>query len=170
MTVVALSPLFADTDPDTLEAALAMARRYCGWHIAPARTETLVIDGNGGIEIDLPTLHIIDVTKVTNDQQTLNLDADLEWSARGILRRRGGLWTRRFRGITVELTHGFAQLPADLAAVMAALADGGVAGKPTQMTAGPYTVNYGETATAGVTQLTLPHQRILDTYRLPPLP
>ena len=30
-----------------IQAAEGAVRRYCGWHIAPVATETLVLDGTG---------------------------------------------------------------------------------------------------------------------------
>lgn len=40
------------------KAANASVRAWCGWHVAPVITETLVLDGNGGTNLLLPTQRI----------------------------------------------------------------------------------------------------------------
>ena len=46
--------LYEGVDP----AAQAAVRAYCGWHIAPSLSETLVLDGTGARAFILPTLHL----------------------------------------------------------------------------------------------------------------
>ena len=89
-----------------LKGASAAIRRYCRWHVAPVITETMTLDGPGGSLLRLPTLHLVEITSLTERGTALDVD-DLEWSHRGMVRRRNGCWTDRFRGIVAVVEHGF---------------------------------------------------------------
>lgn len=104
---------FAENDPRVqplIDGATRAIRRYCGWHIAGEYTETLTLDGPGGSILSMPTLHVKEIVEMTERETVLDV-ANLEWSVKGMVRRRHGCWTDRFRGITVELTHGFEDAP-----------------------------------------------------------
>lgn len=88
-----------------LVAASASVRRYCGWHVSPVLDETLTVDGSGGRDLHLPTLCLLDVTAVTNDDAVADVAA-IEWSRNGYLRSCSG-WSQKLRGVTVSITHGF---------------------------------------------------------------
>ena len=110
--------------PGLLAGAAAGIRRYCGWHIYPAVEESLTLDGPGGDILPLPTMFLSAVDSVTEDGTVLDVwdqgdeTGDFEWSANGEVRRLGAWWTERFRGVVVEVTHGYASAPADIAQVV----------------------------------------------------
>lgn len=92
-----------------LDAALAAARAYCGWHVTPVVEDAeITLDGPGGRLLVLPTLALLDLGAVTEDGAALDVTT-LEWSARGLIRKPAGYsWTEKFRGITVTVDHGYA--------------------------------------------------------------
>lgn len=95
--------------PALLAGASAGIRRYCGWHVTPSLSETLVMDGSGGEVQSLRTLHLTKVVSVTEKGHEVPLveDVDFEWSELGSLRRLRGCWTSRYRAVTAEIVHGF---------------------------------------------------------------
>lgn len=96
----------ADETAEILDRSLAEVRQWCGWHVTPILTEEITVDGPGGKLLWLPTLRLVALTAVAEDGVELDV-ADLEWSATGLVRKPlSGLWTEKFRGITVTLTHG----------------------------------------------------------------
>lgn len=158
------------TDEDLLLQAEQMVRDYCGWHIAPARTETLTLDGSGGRAMVLPTLNLTAVASITEDDVALDLTT-IEWSSAGILRRChcyhacGCRWTRRFRGVVASITHGYDSAPADVSGVVQALAGrakGNTAGLQSK-TIGPFSETYS-------TDLLSTEMTVLARYRLPSRP
>ncbi|NKT99818.1 hypothetical protein GS917_18750 [Rhodococcus hoagii] len=146
-------------DELSLAAAISEVRGYCGWHIAPQRTETLILDGPGLSVLLLPTMQVDDVAAVVENGTALSVGDAVEWSAKGMLRRRSG-WTDRWRSISVTLTHGYAKAPAELKRLILATAasqvDEGAAAVAEKV--GPFEFS--------VAQLQ-PHQlAILNRYRL----
>lgn len=106
----------ADDDGDgevtrLLNAALAAARRYAGWHVSPVReADEITVDGPGGTRLKLPTKRIISVDSIEEDGETLATDTYvLSADVPGLLVRRRGCWTREFSGITVTLDHGYTE-------------------------------------------------------------
>lgn len=83
------------------KGAQTAIRAYCGWHIAPVITETLVLDGTGTRSFQLPTLRLLEVTSLEVDGSAV---VDPEFSRAGIVRVRS---TERFRTILVTFRHGF---------------------------------------------------------------
>ena len=57
-----ISPRLANGG-DAADACIAAARsfveQYCGWHIAPVREDTVLLDGNGLKILQLPSLHAL---------------------------------------------------------------------------------------------------------------
>lgn len=106
------------TDPETvraLNAAKARARRYCGWHVSPVQSQTITLDGDGGMYLFLPTLKVVTLTSVTVDGEALSLVDDVKQLAEtpGVLVREGyGRWPCGFSNISVVLTHGYTQYEA----------------------------------------------------------
>lgn len=151
------------TDDDLLMQAEQQVRDYCGWHIAPPRTEVLTLDGSSTSVMLLPTLHLTDLTAATEDGVDVDLTT-LEWSEAGIV-RRWCAWTSKFRGVTVNITHGYANVPADVAGVVRDIATraksngGGLKAK----SVGPFSETYA-------TDLLSTERAILDRYKLPPRP
>lgn len=119
----------AAADPETvrgLEAALARVRRYCGWHVSPVITETITLDGPGGLYLAMPTLKVVSINGITEDGTVLDLaDVLPSADAPGILGKRGwGCWKRGFSAIQVDLTHGYsAAEAADFREAVLALVD-----------------------------------------------
>lgn len=150
------------TDDDLLMQAEQQVRDYCGWHIAPERTETLTLDGSGTSAMLLPTLRLTDLTAVTEDGVDVDLDT-LEWSAAGII-RRWCAWTCRFRGVAVSITHGYEEVPADVAGVVRDIATRAKSsGGLKSQTIGPFSETYE-------TDLLSTERAVLDRYKLPPRP
>jgi hypothetical protein len=103
---------------DYSAAALAAARRYCGWVVTPPETVTLLADGPGGRVLSLPTMQLTTVTAITEDDVALDV-ADLRWSVnRGLVYKKSGrCWTCNAGGLEVTMTHGYATAPDFEAAV-----------------------------------------------------
>jgi len=92
-------------------AALAAARRYCGWRVTPADDETITLDGPGGRMLSVPSLCIVEVTEVVEDGVTLDL-ADLRISSSlGQIWKKAGCWTSNPGGISVTMNHGLDAAP-----------------------------------------------------------
>ncbi|PTR42034.1 hypothetical protein C8K38_111203 [Rhodococcus sp. OK611] len=145
-------------DELSLAAAISEVRGYCGWHIAPQRTETLTLDGSGLSVLLLPTMQVASIAGVTESGVALDAAA-YEWSEKGMLRKRSG-WTDRWRGVEVTLAHGYDAAPAEIKRLILASAaaqiDDGAAGSAEKV--GPFEFS--------VAQLQ-PHQlAILNRYRL----
>jgi hypothetical protein len=154
----------ADETARLLDSAVAAVRRWCGWHVAPELTQTETVDGPGGALLRLPSLRVVALSAVTEDGVDLDL-AGLEWSRIGLVRKKsGGLWTSRFQGITVTMSHGFADAADFETAVysvadhMSQAADGGA---PTVV--GPFRWGNADSPDAGFTTAEL---LILEQYRL----
>jgi hypothetical protein len=113
-------------DPeDASEAAVdasGLVRGYTGWHIAPTITETLLMQGQGGAYLSLPTLFVTAVSAVTIDGVAATMPGDVTWGANGRLYWGGALWPTSFGSVTVTFTHGYAVVPADVRAVTKAVA------------------------------------------------
>lgn len=119
LSVDQLSEL-ADRDQLTqlrLDGVIQDIRDFCGWHIAPSITQTLTLDGPGRRTLLLPSLHVTSIAEVTEDGTAVPAD-QFDWSEKGMLRRRSGVWSDRWRGITVELTHGHTSAPAGVLGVI----------------------------------------------------
>jgi hypothetical protein len=169
----------ARVESDLIEAT-EIIRRYCGWHIAPAITETRVIDGPGTSLLMLPTLRLTAVTALTEQQRgrgaavrTLVPADDLEWSEAGIVRKHGGgYWTARMRGISITYTHGYAEVPPELAAIVLKWAQR-FASNPSglQLTQEAYTVgsrtesrSYSGSSATGSAAVVPDEKLVLDRY------
>ena len=138
MSVEQLEELGTDADAlrrARLDEVIGDIRDICGWHIAPVLTHTLTLDGPGTATLLLPSTHVTAVTTVTEDGTALAAD-QWEWSEVGMLRRRSGVWTERWRGIKVTLTHGYDQAPPGiLGIILDVVAD---AGAPPAEKMGPF--------------------------------
>lgn len=103
---------FADDDAAqaAIDAVLAAARRYCGWHVSPVKTgDVLTLDGPGSCVLDLPTRRLSAVTSVTEDGASLDV-TKLNWSSTGVVRKRSGAaWSGWYRSIVATITHGYAE-------------------------------------------------------------
>ena len=149
---------------DAIDSAVAAIRDYCGWHVWPERTETMRRDGEGGRVLTLPTLHVVDITEV-REHGTVVDPASYEWSEVGDVRRIGGSWTRRWRALEVDLTHGYPEVPAALRGLVVDTVAEAVThpvGAPTAI--GPF--QWGAQVPASSRWLS-EQRTLLDRYRLP---
>lgn len=149
--------------PSAIESAVDAIRTYCRWHVWPARTETLTVDGEGGRVLTLPTLHVTNITEI-REQDVVDPE-DYEWSQSGDVRRRRGCWTTRWRGLHIDLTHGYDQCPPALAALLVDTVSEALAhpvGAPSVI--GPF--QWGAQMPASSRWLS-EQRTILDHYRLP---
>ena len=158
-----LAPAPAGVDPSAWAAACGAVRGYCGWHIAPSVSETVTVDGPGGSLLLLPTLHLTDLTDVTNDGTAVT---DPEWSEAGMVR---GSWTSKFRGVKATLTHGYETCPAEVLAVVTDMAKSAVLMGAANVQAGPYSMSpLPHAAQAGAVGMSDLQRAVLDRYKLPP--
>lgn len=108
---------------DYTAAARAAARRYCGWHVTPVETETITVDGPGGLVLSLPTLRLVQLMSITENGRPVDPATLLVSPSTGQVRKRSGAyWTSNPGGITVEMEHGFDEAPDFDAAVEQAAA------------------------------------------------
>jgi len=150
-------------------AAEGLVRRFCKWHIGPSLTEVVVVDGSGAAVQMLPTLMLTDVVAATSDGTTLNVATDFDWSANGYLEMVDGVWSRRLRGVTATITHGYDVMPDEVQALIDRLAQRILDDPGMVVQAGQ--VRYGASgpiAPTGV--LTDDDRRVLRPYRLPGTP
>lgn len=145
-------------------AAEAIVRDYCGWHISPNMTETLTLDGPGGTVLTLPSLHVSDISQITNAGTALDA-SDYDWSTAGIVELRCGRFTSRLRAVSATLTHGYPQMPAGIQAVIDHLATQDLAGQVVRVGQ----VQVSAVRADGATEV-MSAASILDRYRLPPRP
>ncbi|MCW2089472.1 UNVERIFIED_ORG: hypothetical protein M2328_002752 [Rhodococcus erythropolis] len=146
-----------------LDSVIDAVRDYCGWHIAPHRRETMVLDGNGCSVLLLRTTNIVEVHAVTECGIELPADSGFEWSQRGMI-RHPSVWTDRWRAIEVDLTHGFDKTPTHLAAAIIDLAQSSIefGGSDEPETIGPF--KFG--GSQGGTRLPGHVLAVLNRYRV----
>lgn len=101
-----------------IDAAAAQIRGYCGWHIAPERTDTVRLDSDGAAVLRLPTLKLIEVIDVQDAAG--NPITGWLWSDKGMLHRPGG-FPAGFGAVTVTMRHGYEDLPPDLLTVLSGM-------------------------------------------------
>lgn len=123
--LASLEPLVVSSSLDVQSASGAI-RDLCGWHIAPVRTQTFVVDEPlGRPDVFLPTLRLVEITAVQVDGVDLTVDelAALDWSSQGYLSRGlGWRWPTRRRSVEITVRHGYARTPPNVAQVCMALA------------------------------------------------
>lgn len=162
-----------DSDPEMfLKGAAAAVRRACGWHIAPIITQEVVLDGyrGAGPEIDLPTLRLRSLLRVTNDGNDIDVST-IDASADGTIALTSGRWSRRLGGIRITMEHGYdLDDVADLQnlivsiAARAAVSPNGVVQEATGAVNIRFST-FGGGASGGIALMS--HEReLLDSYRL----
>lgn len=159
-----LATTLAATEVQRLEQAEALVRGFCGWHIAPSRTESVTVRGRGTKTLTLPTMHVTAVTSVTEDGRTLTVDDDYTWSAAGVL-TRDGVWPVDAK-VVVAMSHGHAPIPAEVTAIVQAIAQRAVnnPGSMTRKQIGPFSEQY---ATDSALSLLESEREALRRYRIP---
>lgn len=108
---------------EALKAATARIRNYCGWHIATEQSDTLVLDESRGRVLYLPTLKLSSIDSMTIDGTAVVFETDaLQWDQGGRMWRPS--WSPNYRGVQLTITHGYAEVPADLVDLTLELATG----------------------------------------------
>ena len=129
----ALSPLitaeelagYLQRDLDRFSAELAIrgasgvVRTFCGWNLSQV-VETLTVDANGSVSVNLPTLQLNDVTEVRVDGQVLD-PSQYGWGANGVLVARYR-WPDGLRRIAADVDHGYDPIPDELRIVASTIA------------------------------------------------
>lgn len=156
----------ATSEEQRLDHAEAVVRGFCGWHIAPARTESLTVRTFGGNAILLPSLHVTAVASVTEAESALTLTDDYHWLTPSSIIRRPAGWGYDTE-VVVEFTHGYAMVPADVEAVVMAVAQRATdnPGSLSQEAAGPF--NAKRAGTGATLELLEAEKAILRRYRVP---
>lgn len=147
-----------------IDAATAGFRSWCGWHIAPQLTCHATIDG-GKRTVWLFTTELVGVESVTVCGQ--DVTDSCEWSRMGLLRLPYS--PNRLRAIEVTYTCGYADVPEDLAALVAhrVLHEVALPFGVQQEVAGSMSVSYATSAIngQGATHLTASDRSALSAYR-----
>jgi hypothetical protein len=161
-----------------LEAASNLVRRYCGWHIYPSVEFDLVMDGPGGLTLQLPSKYVTDVATVT-ESGTVTDPSLYRWSELGEVERAQaywnngawfGWWVTGFRLLEVVFTSGYDEAPPELATMVMSLTARALA-SPTGATreqAGGVMVMYALSSTHAAGGLALMENDLatLDAYRI----
>ncbi|WP_079625323.1 hypothetical protein [Mycobacteroides abscessus] len=106
---------FADDDAAqaAIDAVLASARRWCGWHVSPVQTDVeMDMDGPGGHVLSLPTLNLISVSEVTERGVPLDVSTLDKSRRKGTITKPFGCWTHRDGAIVATVTHGYTEAEA----------------------------------------------------------
>lgn len=148
-----------------LDAALAAARRYCGWHVTPVATSaTVTLDGPGQRVLILPTLALGAVSAVTENGVSIDTDT-ISWSARGmVVKLDNTLWAEGFGNITATITHGYADAADFESVVLSAIDRGGFSVGDAPRVIGPF--QYSDPAGGTGALFTDAEKAVLDLYRL----
>lgn len=159
------------SEADRLLQAEALVRAYCGWHIAPSREDSLTVVGSRDRVIVLPTLRLTGVASITVDGVPVDEEC-YAWTSSGLVSRydvwqEAWWYSRRGPQVVVEFTHGFTDVPADVTAVVQAVATRAVENPSSLVreTVGPFTNQYASGSSA--LSLLAPEMKVLDHYRLP---
>lgn len=173
-----LAATIAATDDDRLMQAEAIVRSFCGWHIAPVRTEVATFTAYEDSLI-LPTLRLVDVVRIVDCDGVIIDPAHYTAESYGVVRRapRGYFpanvsrfttewsWAQRWGDLTVTFRHGYETPPFDVSGVVRGLALR-IKNNPTGLdmqTRGPFSEKYS-------TDLFATEREILNRYRLPARP
>lgn len=151
-----------------LAAAVAAARRYCGWHVTPLLTaQTITLDGPGSPLLVLPTMNLTALTSVTEDGVAVTV-ADLMWSARGLIHKPyGQIWTDKLGGVSVVISHGYSAAEDFESVIFSAIDRGAFSPDREPKMIGPF--QYPDAGAASDAIFTGNERAVLDRYRLEPL-
>lgn len=151
-------------DDDRLLQAEALVRSYCGWHIAPSRTDTYTPDGTGPRSVLLPSLY---VTSVTVTRAAVDLVEDIDFTRYGLAVNLP-YWGDD--DLVIEFDHGYASPPADVTAVVQGIAQRAVdnPGSLVREQVGPFAYTYSQTGTNQSLPIALTdaERAILTPYRI----
>lgn len=144
-------------------AGIDAVQAYCGWHIAPSRSEAVRVEGDGGRVILLPSLHVTDATEVRDESGKVVTG----WKVRenGVAR---GRW-RCHELYEFDIVHGYDAMPGEVTDIIAEL-DGRGPGGGALVQVGQVRYATGSDGAPVGGSLTLAQKAILDRYKLPPRP
>ena len=137
---------FTDVEVD---AAVAALRGVIGWHVAPARVETVLMDVNWPARwMTLPTRLLASVDSIADADTGEVIPAD-QYRVSTHLHsvRQSTRWPLGYESVEVAMTHGYQECPADLLPVIAELARAGrgaAKGDVTTVSNGIYSVGFGD--------------------------
>lgn len=147
-----------------MTAGLDAVRAWCGWHIAPSQTETVEVEVDGGRVVLLPSLKVTAVSEVRNEDGDVVDPTSYKWRSNGVVR---GYWCRDDL-YAFDITHGYADMPSELQAIIDQLdADGVGARQATSEGAGPFSRSFGST---DLESQPLSVRAVIARYALPPRP
>lgn len=144
-------------DPKLLQALAAASSRFRGAVRHPVTAvvgDVLILDGSGRESVILPAAPVTAVTSVELDGEGLVEGDGFSWSSDGFLRRLGGeVWPDRLRCVEVTYSHGYAEVPEEIAEVVIDQARALYAVLPGVQTrqVGGQSVTFGVQAAIGVT-------------------
>lgn len=145
------------TDPKLLQALAAASSRFRGQvrhHVSLVTDDLLTLDGNGSRSVLLPAEPVAAVTSLLLNGDPLVDGTDFEWSEDGYVRRLGcGLWPNKLRCIRITYSHGYAEIPEDIAEAVIDQARAQHAVRPgvQSVQVGGQSVAFGAQASIGVT-------------------
>lgn len=104
-----------------VDAAVQAVRNAAGWHIAPERTETVVLDiVCAERRLRLPTRKLVAVAEIRDADTDEVVVADTYRVSHALAQvKRSSWWTSGFETVEVDMTHGYETTPADVLAVVA---------------------------------------------------
>lgn len=146
-----------------LDLASGAVRAYCGWNLA-RETTTLQVDGDGSQVLSLPTLHLLAITDIRVNGETLNAADYPRYSLKGQLYRAGG-WTC-YAVIEVDCIHGYDPVPDLLKLVVLDMAARQYSNPQQLVSATTGQVSRTWSTGNGAAPMSALHERLLDRYRL----
>ena len=147
-------------------AALEAVQSYCGWHIAPSKTETRTVWGTDTGTFLLPSMHVTAVASVVVGGAALD-PAAYRWTLSGIVSRVWGWWPRA-ESATVTFTHGYPLFPAAVWQIVERVAQRAADDPGALQQVGQ--VRYASVSGVGIgSSLSDLDRRDLNAYRLPPI-
>jgi hypothetical protein len=153
-----------------IDAAVTALRSAAGWHIAPEQDDTVTLDVDCWEHtLRLPTKHLVSVEEI-RDTKLTTVIADTTYkvsTTKGAVRKNCGMWPHGYGRLEVDITHGYAEVPADLLPVIAeAITTARRDQTATQYGAGPFSVGYSAQDVASRTVNPLSSAAVLERYSL----
>lgn len=141
----------APFDDDEIDVAIAAVQAAAGWHIAPIQSQTVALNvGCWELMLRLPTLRLVSVEEIRDATTAAVIDSSTYRVLTTAVVKRNGYWPSGLERVEVDFTHGYDDWPLDLYPVIAEAAFANRRGGQTVRTqvAGPYRVDYADTASA----------------------
>lgn len=148
----------------TPSAGLSAVRAWCGWHVAPSRTETVEVESDGASVMLLPSLHVTGVSEVRDEDAEVVSSDSYKWRKNGIVR---GCWWKCNELYEFDITHGYDDMPLELQQIIDDLNASGVGSTVTRETSGPFSREFGS---ADLESQPISVRSIISRYKLPPRP